>query len=103
MAATNELAAALRFGHVTEYNATLHQARVEFPDLGIVSHLLPILTRKVLPLNGEGILRNDDVIPLTVGEHVACIVMGNGAESGVILGCFFDEKNPNPYASSSPA
>ena len=95
---TNELGASLRYGHVTEYDAELHQARVNFPDLGITSHLLPVLTRKVLPLPGESILRNDDVIPLTIGEHVACLVSGNGAESGVILGCFFDEKNKNPYA-----
>ena len=93
----NEESASLRIGHVTEYDKELHRARVEFSDLGIVSHLLPIVTRKVLPLEGEGILRNDDVLPLSVGEHVVCLVRGNGAESGVILGCIFDEKNRNPY------
>ena len=98
MATSNELSAVLRIGHVSEYNAELHAARVEFGGMGITSHLLPVLTRKVLPLPGESILRNDDVLPLTVGEHVACLMSGNGVEDGVVIGCLFDEKNPNPYA-----
>lgn len=98
MSIANEEAAVLRFGHVTEYDGSIHAARVEFDELEIVSHLLPVLTRKVLPLSGESILRNDDVLPLTIGEHVACLMQGNGVEVGVVLGAFFDKKNPNPYA-----
>ena len=84
----NESAAALRFGHVTEYSASRHAARVSFPDSGIISSFLPVLTHNTLTQHDE--------IPLSPGEHVACLMAGNGAESGVILGAFYDAKNTPP-------
>ena len=88
MPTTNEQSGALRFGHVTEYDPELHAARVEFADRGIVSHWLPVLTVNTL--------KNHDEVHLDVGEHVACILQGNGTEQGVILGAVFDQKNKPP-------
>ncbi len=78
----------LRFGHVTEYDPSRHMARVEFPDIGIVSNWLPILTHNTL--------RNHDETHIDIGEHVACMMSGQGAEIGVILGAFYDDKNTPP-------
>ncbi|MBQ7215513.1 MAG: phage baseplate assembly protein V [Synergistaceae bacterium] len=72
----------LRFGHVTEYDPSRHMARVEFPDMGIVSHWLPVLV--------SNSLKNHDETHLDIGEHVACMMAG---EMGVILGAFYDDKN----------
>ena len=85
---TNEQSASLRFGHVTEYDPSLHAARVSVPDRGTVSHWLPILTTNTL--------RNHDEVHLDPGEHVAYLMAGNGSEMGVILGAFFDRKNTPP-------
>lgn len=84
----NESASALRFGHITEFNANLHAAKVSFPDKGIVSNWLPVLTRSTSLFQDEA--------PLSAGEHVACVMAGNGYESGVILGAIFDQKNTPP-------
>lgn len=73
---------ALRFGHVTEYDAARHMARVNFPDLGITSYWLPVLV--------SNSLKNHDETHLDIGEHVACMMNG---EAGVILGAFYDDKN----------
>lgn len=79
----------LRFGHVTEYDPSRHMARVNFPDLGIVSYWLPVLV--------PNSLKNHDYAPLDAGEHVACIMLG---EIGVILGAFYDDKNTPPVKDS---
>ena len=84
----NEASASLRFGHVTEYDPASHSARVSFPDSGIVSMPLPILTHNTLSHHDEA--------PLSPGEHVACLMMGNGSEIGVILGAFYDAKIKPP-------
>ena len=75
----------LRFGHVTEYDSARHMARVNFPDLGLVSYWLPVLV--------SSSLKNHDETHLDIGEHVACMMSGQGAEMGVILGAFYDDKN----------
>ena len=77
----------LRFGHVTEYDPSRHMARVNFPDMGIVSYWLPVLVNNSL--------KNHDYAPLDIGEHVACMMAG---EMGVVLGAFYDDKNPPPAA-----
>ena len=78
----------LRFGHVTEYDPSRHMARVNFPDLGIVSYWLPVLV--------SNSLKNHDEVHVDIGEHVACMMSGDGAEMGVILGAFYDDKNKPP-------
>lgn len=83
---------ALRFGHVTEYDPSRHMARVNFPDLGLTSYWLPILTHNTL--------KNHDETHLDIGEHVACMMSGDGAEMGVILGAFYDDKNTPPVADA---
>ena len=84
---------ALRFGHVTEYDPSRHMARVNFPDLGITSYWLPILTHNTL--------KNHDETHLDIGEHVACMMSGQGAEMGVVLGAFYDDKNTPPVKDSN--
>jgi phage baseplate assembly protein gpV len=81
--------ATLRDGHVSSYDADTHTARVVFDDLDdMVSHPFPV----ILP----NTLKNKDEIHLDAGEHVMCLCMGNGIESGVVLGCVYDKKNLPP-------
>lgn len=84
----NEQNTALRFGHVKEYDAGKHMAKVTFPDMGIVSGWMPILV--------PNSLRNHDELHLDAGEHVACLCAGTGTECGVILGAFYDNSNKPP-------
>ncbi|MDR1471575.1 MAG: hypothetical protein LBS75_03545 [Synergistaceae bacterium] len=77
----------LRDGHVSSYDPTTHTARVVFEDHdNLVSNPFPVL----LP----NTLKNKDEIHLDPGEHVMCMCFGNGLESGVVLGCVYDKKNP---------
>lgn len=85
MIQSSEQNSTLRYGEITDYDPARHMARVRFPDLGIISHWLPILTSNTLSTHSEH--------PLDSGEHVACIMAGTGTESGVILGAFHDDKN----------
>ena len=78
----------LRFGHVTEYDPSRHMARVNFPDMELVSYWLPVLVPNAL--------KNHDEHGLDVGEHVACLMSGIGAEMGVVLGAFYDDTNKPP-------
>ncbi|MDR1516426.1 MAG: hypothetical protein LBS45_12105 [Synergistaceae bacterium] len=82
----------LRDGHVSSYDPTTHMARVVFEDHDdLVSHPFPVL----LP----NTLKNKDEIHLDPGEHVMCLCFGNGIESGAVLGCVYDEKNPPPVGN----
>jgi phage baseplate assembly protein V len=82
----------LRDGHVSSYDASTHTARVVFDDLdGMVSHPFPVILSNTL--------KNKDEIHLDAGEHVLCLCMGNGIESGVVLGCVYDRKNPPPVGN----
>jgi phage baseplate assembly protein V len=77
----------LRDGHVSSYDPATHTAKVVFEDRdNLVSNPFPVL----LP----NTLKNKDEIHLDPGEHVMCICLGNGLESGVVLGCVYDKKNP---------
>jgi phage baseplate assembly protein gpV len=77
----------LRDGHVSSYDAVTHTARVIFDDLdGMVSYPFPVIVPNTL--------KNKDEIHLDANEHVMCLCMGNGIESGVVLGCVHDKKNP---------
>jgi phage baseplate assembly protein gpV len=82
----------LRDGHVSSYDPATHTARIVFGDRDdMVSFPFPVL----LP----NTLKNKDEIHLDVGEHVMCLCFGNGIESGIVLGCVYDEKNPPPVGN----
>ncbi len=83
----------LRFGYVAEYDPSRHMARVYFPDMQITSYWLPVLTHNSL--------KNHDETHLDIGEHVACMMSGDGAEMGVILGAFYDDNNPPPVGEAN--
>jgi phage baseplate assembly protein V len=77
----------LRDGHVSSYDPATHTARVVFEDRdNLVSNPFPVL----LP----NTLKNRDETHLDPGEHVICLCFGNGVESGIVLGCVYDKKNP---------
>ena len=79
-------ALSFRDGHVSSYDPKTHMARILFTDHDdLVSYPFPVL----LP----NTLKNRDEIHLDVGEHVMCLCMGNGIETGFVLGCVYDEKN----------
>ena len=81
-----EPAGFLRFGHVSAYDPKRHMARVIFPAMDdVVSAWLPVL---VSYSNGNFIESHIDI-----GTHVACIMAGEGTESGIIAGCFYDDSN----------
>ncbi|MBQ9527605.1 MAG: phage baseplate assembly protein V [Fretibacterium sp.] len=84
-----EPGAVARFGYVSVYDPKRHMARVRFPDKGdVVSGWLPVTVPNTK--------RNKDERPLDVGEHVFCVMMGNGLEAGAILGAVYDDTNKPP-------
>ena len=85
MKSENESSSTLRIGKVTEFDAEKLRARVNFPELGIISHWLPLLVMNTL--------KTKDTYYLDEGEHVACIMRGTGTEAGYILGAIYDDKN----------
>lgn len=81
-----EKAAIARFGYVSDYYATRHMARVKFPELDdLVSGWLQV--------GVPNTLKNHDEFHLDIGEHVFCILQGNGIESGIVLCSVYDDKN----------
>ena len=86
---TNESGSVLRFGYVSAFDAEKKLARVRFPDKdNLVSGWLQILVWNTL--------KNKDEINYDPGEHVACMMAGNGIERGVVLGAVWDGKNAPP-------
>lgn len=79
-----------RFGYISDYDPERHYARVEFPDLGIVSAWLPI--------GVPNTLCNHDERPLDIGEHVYCLLHDN---TGIILCSVYDDKNKPPKADKN--
>ena len=78
-----------RFGYISAYDPEKHYARVEFPDLGIVSGWLPVAVR-----NSKD---NHDENHLDIGEHVYCLLHDN---TGIILCSVYDNSNTPPVAST---
>ena len=81
----NEAGSVLRVGKVTEYDAATQRARVNFPELRIISHWLPVIAMNTL--------KTHDTHYLDAGEHVVCLMNGTGTESGYVLGAIYDDKN----------
>ena len=76
----------LRFGQVSAYDASRHMARVLFMEKGLMtSDWLPVLIHNARA--------NQDFRPLDIDEHVACLMAGNGFETGIIIGAFYDDTN----------
>lgn len=90
MANDNKEAGALgRFGLVSDYDPKRHMARIQFPDKGdLVSAWLPV----AIP-NSQ---KNKDECHLDINEHVYCLMMGNGLETGIVLCSIYDDKNQPP-------
>ena len=82
----------LRFGIVSEMNFDTGLARVEFQEDGIVSQFLPVL----VPNTNESSFK----LPMSIGEHVAC-VMDERSERGVILGAIYS-KAKMPFQTTDP-
>lgn len=80
----------LRFGNVTEIDATKGLARVSFDEDGIVSDWLPIAVK--------GSKANKHESWFDVGDFVACL-MDKNIEDGVILGAIYDENNTPPVGN----
>lgn len=83
-----------RFGYVSAYDAKKHMARVQFPDKNnLVSDWLPVVVPNTK--------KNRDELHLDIGEHVYCILQGNGLEAGIILGSIYDDKNKPVVANEN--
>ena len=103
----NEGYARLRYGYISDYDASRHMARVIFPELdNMVSGWLQIIvehTKRDYMKDGKehickchhygGIGYHHDEYYMAIGEQVACLMNGTGTENGVILGCIYDEVN----------
>lgn len=75
-----------RFGYVSAYDPERHMAQVHFPDKdNLVSAWIPV----GIPNS----LKNKDEFHLDVGEHVFCLMLGNGLELGIVLCSVYDDKN----------
>lgn len=72
----------LRYGLISELDASRGMARVNFNDDGIVSDWLPILVPKAME-------DSFSILP-DINEHVACL-MDEHAENGVILGAMYSK------------
>jgi phage baseplate assembly protein V len=84
-----ESACSCRFGYVSVYDPKRHMARIQFPDKdNLVSAWLPV----AVP-NSK---KNKDENHLDVGEHVFCVMLGNGLEAGIVLCSVWDDKNTPP-------
>jgi phage baseplate assembly protein V len=77
----------LRYGNISQINASKGLARVHFDDVDIVSGWLPIIVPRT----------NTDkqVDPMEEGEHVACL-MDSRDENGVILGAIYSTQDIPP-------
>lgn len=81
-----ESAPTLRFGFVTAVDGAGCRARVQFPDLdGLESYWLHVLQARTH--------RDKHYCLPDVGEHVACLLDGEGDE-GVVLGAVFGDRDP---------
>ena len=75
-----------RFGYVSAYDPERHMARIRFADKdNLVSDWLPVAIPNTK--------KNKDEFPLDVDEHVFCMFLGNGLETGIVLSSIFDNKN----------
>lgn len=86
MSQANESASTARFGYVSDYDPKRHMARIQFPDKNdLVSGWIPVAVRNSL--------KNHDEHHLDIGEHVFCVMQGNGTESGCVLCAVYDDTN----------
>ena len=82
----SESASIARFGYVSDYDPARHMARIQFPDKdNLISGWIPVSVRNSL--------RNHDEHHLDIGEHVFCVMQGNGLESGCVVCAVYDDTN----------
>lgn len=72
----------IKFGKISEINASKGTARVAFKGDGITSALLPCLVKKSKTIK--------ESFPFEVNEEVACL-MNSDMRTGVILGAIYNE------------
>lgn len=77
----------LRFGHISELDASKGMARVKFDEDGIVSDWLQVVVRNSISNKQESWF--------DVNELVACM-MDEHSEEGVIIGALYDYNNAPP-------
>ena len=80
----------LRFGVISQINASKVEARVRFEDDDSTSFWLPILKAKTL--------KDKFYSMLDIGEQVACL-MDENSEDGVILGAIYSTEDLPPEQS----
>ena len=69
-------------------------ARIKFPDReNLVSAWIPIAVN-----NSK---KNKDEVHLDIGEHVCCLMNGNGIEHGIVIGAIWDDKNKPPLGDQN--
>lgn len=90
---SNDYSCSLWVGYVEDYNADNHMAKVFIPEKNFTTGFLPV----IVP-NSK---LNKDELHLDPQEHVACLMLGSGLETGFILGSFFDEDNLPPVANQN--
>ena len=92
MKASNDFSCLALFGYVTEYDPQRHMAKVFFPDKNIISSWLPVIIPNAI--------KNHDELHVDENEHVACLMLGNGLETGFIIGAIYDDTNKPPVGNN---
>lgn len=80
----------IRFGNITEIDATKGRARVHFEEDDLVSDWLPMTVKSSKANKHESWY--------DVGDFVACM-MDQHAEDGVIIGAIYDDNNTPPIGN----
>ncbi len=75
-------------GYVSSYDEDTHTAKIQFDDMKIVSYPYQVCVTRSRD--------NQFETHLDVGEHVVCLCLGNGLETGYVIGTLYDKKNPPP-------
>lgn len=92
MGATQNVSAAVRVGIVESTNPEAATVRVKIPDLDdLISYDLQVLQRKTL--------KDKDYWMPDLQEEVFCLFLGNGLETGFVLGALYNKEDAPPVAS----
>ena len=90
----NESSSVARFGYVSAYDEKKHMAKILFPDKdNLISGWIPVAVRNSL--------KNHDEHHFDIGEHVFCVMQGNGIESGCVLCAVYDDTNKPPVSDQN--
>lgn len=90
---SNDFSCSTWVGYVEDYDAKTHMAKVFIPEKNFTTSFLPL----VIPNS----FSNKDELHLDKSEHVVCLLLGSGLETGFILGSFYDDTNKPPVANQN--